>query len=78
MVLVDKLLISLDIFDDILSSSNLPREDDDLRTSLPPGLIQQSQDKGSVLSRELVSESPGLQLRLVLLHSGSEISRCVS
>jgi hypothetical protein len=70
MVLVDKLFISLDVLDDILSPSRLAREDHDFLLSVRPRLVQQPQDEGSVTLGELVPQSPIFQLAFVLLDAG--------
>jgi hypothetical protein len=72
-VLVDDLLISLDVFGDVIPPTGVAGEDDDLVAALLPGLIEKPQDEGGVPLGEIVSESPVLELTLVLFDAGEAV-----
>lgn len=57
-VLVDDLVISGDILDDVLSASRLAGETDDFLTPLAFRLVQQPQGESSVSLTEIMPETP--------------------
>jgi hypothetical protein len=73
-VLIDDLVVALDVFEDVVSTTRLTREDDYLGTALLLGLVQQSQDESSVSLGQIVPEAPVLELTLVLFDPGREES----
>ena len=76
MGLIDDLLISLDVLENVISASRPPREDDNLLAALAPCLVQQSQDEGGVTLGEIMPEAPSFELTFVLFDSdGRRVSK---